>query len=339
MATRTDVPTERATLEHANHATGRPQPLAPRWMGWVPNAAVVWALGYGAVRVWWAIGDAPSFPPPQGTDLIAFTGWRAVALCAAAAVVALVLRTAPWRPPLLVAAWGVSAALLAAGALLLLDVVGALFPGQGVEFHLIAFVSRAAALAGGILVGASAVAYRRRWRSACLFCGRTGIRVRSAQPPKWAWWAAYAAIAGCLVRLAAQVAVGFGEMLGGGWSLLGFEAGFLLAGTVLPLALVRPWGRVLPRWVPLLGGRRVPRWLLLGPAAGIGGLMTAYFGFSLAKLAAETLSGTWDPGADSLPLAFFWVAVPAYLVWGIALGVAAVAYHQVTRPRCRVCGR
>jgi hypothetical protein len=48
-----------------------------------------------------------------------------------------------------------------------------------------------------------------------------------------------------------------------------FEAGFVLAGTLLPLALVHSWGRVLPRWVPLLAGRRVPRWLLLGPAFGI----------------------------------------------------------------------
>lgn len=340
MARRTEVAAERATLEHASRATGRQQPApAPRWMAWVPQAAVGWALAYGAVRIWWAVGDAPSVPPPQDTNLIAFTGWIAVGLCVAAAGVALALRTARWRRSLLVAAWGVSVALLAASALLLLDVVGALFPGLGVEFHPVAFVSRAAALAGGILVGATAVAYRRRWRGVCLFCGRTGIRVGSAQPPRWAWWAAYAAIAGCLIRLGAQVAVGLGELQDGGWSLLGFEAGFVLAGTVLPLALVHPWGRVLPRWLPLLAGRRVPRWLLLGPAAGIGGLMTAYFGVTIVHLAAETLTGTWDPVSDSLPLAFFWVAVPAYLVWGIGLGAAALAYHQVTRPPCRECGR
>jgi hypothetical protein len=306
-------------------------------MAWVPRAAVAWALAYGAVRIWWAMGDAPS-SPPLGTDLIGFTGWRAVGLCAVAAAVALALRTARWRWSLFVAAWGVSLALVTASALVLLDVVGALFPGAGVEFHLVAFLSRAAALSGGILTGATAVAYRRRWRSDCLFCGRTGNSVRSAQPPRWAWWAAYAAIAGCLVRLGAQVSVGFGELQGGGWSLLGFESSFLLAGTVLPLALVHPWGQVFPRWVPLLAGRRVPRWLLLGPGAGIGGLMTAYFGFTIVKIAAETLTGTWDPGADPLPLAFFWVAVPAYLVWGLGLGAAALGYYQTTRPPCRVCG-
>jgi hypothetical protein len=128
-------------------------------------------------------------------------------------------------------------------------------------------------------------------------------------------------------------------MLQGGGSLLLFEIGFVLAGTVLPLALVRAWGRVIPRWVPPLAGRRVPRWLLLVPAFAIAGGMTAYFGIATVKLAAETLTGTWDRGVDSLPLAFFWVAVPAYLVWGLGLGAAALGYYRVTRPPCRVCGR
>ena len=181
MGRRPAVVAERLALQHANHSTERPRP-APRWMTWVPSATLVWALVYGSVRIWWAIDGGPSFPPGR-PDLIAFTGWAAVGLCAAAAGVTLALRTEPWRQLLLVAGWGVSAALLAASAPLLLDVIGGLLPGLGVAFHPIPFVSRAAGLAGAVLVGANAVAYRRRWRSSCLFCGRTNTSVRPAQPP------------------------------------------------------------------------------------------------------------------------------------------------------------
>lgn len=36
---------------------------------------------------------------------------------------------------------------------------------------------------------------------------------------------------------------------------------------------------------------------------------------------------------------FFWVAMPAYLAWGLGLGTAALAYRAATRPPCRTCGR
>jgi hypothetical protein len=308
-------------------------------MAWAPWAAVLWALAYGAVRVWWAVAGPPSFGR-LNTDLIVFSGWGAVGLCAAAAAVAFALVTAPWRWPLLVAAWVVSATLLAASALLLLDVVGGLLPGLGVSFHPVAFVSQVACLVEGILVGTAAVAYRRRWRSDCLFCGHTGIWVRPMQPPWWALCGAYTAVAGCVVRLGAQLAVGFeSSLLQLSASILVFEAAFVLAGTGLPLALVYPWGRVVPQWVPLLASRTVPRWLLLGPAFAIAGGMTAYFGMTLLMLAAATLNGTWVQMTGSLPLGFFWVAVPAYFVWGLGLAAAAVGYYQVTRPLCRACGR
>jgi hypothetical protein len=147
------------------------------------------------------------------------------------------------------------------------------------------------------------------------------------------------AVAGCLVRVLAQVAVGFGsELTEAGASLLLFEAGFLLAGTMLPLALVYRWGRAFPGWVPLLAGRGVPRWLVLGPALGLGVGMTAYFGVTMMQLVVETLTGTWEQDGGSLPLWFFWVAVPGYLVWGLGLGAAALAYRRATRPPCRTCG-
>jgi hypothetical protein len=343
-------PTQRAGPETDRPVTARsfarvggsPVPLrevaAPGWRRWAPQAATAWALGYGGLRIYWALGAAPS-PPPTGTDLIAFTGWWPVALCGAAAVVVAGLRRARWRRPLAAAAWGVTVALTAASALLLLDVVGIILPGVGQGVDPVAVLSRAACLAGGVLVGATALCYQRHWRGACLACGRAGEAVRPARPPRWAWLAAWTAVAGCLVRLLAQAGVGFGDLLRAGGSLLLFEAGFLLAGTVLPLALIYRWGRVFPGWVPLLAGRDVPRWLVLGPALGLGAGMTAYFGVTMVKIAVETVTGTWAQDAGSYPLWFFWVSVPAYLVWGLGLGAAALAYRRATRPRCRTCGR
>ena len=343
MAKRTAATGGRPAPDRASTAPEQlATPGAPAWMGWVPGAAVVWALAYGLVRTWWAVKGAPSFRP-LGTDLVVFNGWASVGLCLAAAGMALAVRSASWRRTLLVAAWALAAAFLVASALLMLDVVGALFPGLGVPFYPLAFVSRAACLLEGILLAAAAEAYRRRWRSACQFCGRTGARMgpRPVEPPRWARWGAYVAVAGWLARLVSQLAVGFGNSLvpTSGGSLLAFEAGFVLAGTVLPLALVGSWGRVVPRWVPLLAGRMVPRWLLLVPAFAIAVGMTAYFGMSIVKIAADTMSGTWDRSAGALPLAFFWVAVPAYLAWGLGLGAAALGYYRVTRRACRVCGR
>ena len=91
-------------LRHANHTTERAAAAARAQMDDMGASAMAWAPANRSVRFCWAIGDAPSFPT-TGTDLIAFTGWCAVGLCAAAGGITLALRTAPSRWPLLVAAW------------------------------------------------------------------------------------------------------------------------------------------------------------------------------------------------------------------------------------------
>jgi hypothetical protein len=310
--------------------------VVPGWKRWAAPAAITWAVGYAALRAYWALDDTPT-PPPLGTDPVTLTGWWPVVLCVAAAAVVLALQGARWRRSLAVAAWAVALAFVAGSALLLLDVVGILLPGIGVTVDPVAFLSRAAGMTGGVLVGATALCYQRHWRGACLRCGSLDGAVRPAGPPRWAWLAAWAAVAGCLIRFLAQVAVGFGDLVQAGGTVLLFETGFLLAGTVLPLALVYRWGQVFPRWLPPLAGRKVPRWLVLGPALGLGVGMSAYFALSLVMVAVQTLTGTWEQ-TDSLPLWFFWVALAAYLVWGLGLLIAGLAYRQVTRPSCRTCG-
>jgi hypothetical protein len=127
----------------------------------------------------------------------------------------------------------------------------------------------------------------------------------------------------------AQAVVGFGTApYGGGLSVVLFEGGFLLAGTVLPLLLVYRLGRIFPRW------------MLLWPGAGLGTGITAYFGVGLVQMIAAALNGEPEYASGSLlPESFFWVAVPAYVVWGAGLAAATYGYYLRTRTPCKGCGR
>ncbi|WP_245194668.1 hypothetical protein [Kitasatospora phosalacinea] len=99
----------------------------------------------------------------------------------------------------------------------------------------------------------------------------------------------------------------------------------------LTLGLVRPWGRVAPRWVPLVGGRRVRPLAAIVPAALGSAVLTA--------LGALALFGGWsrnmaDP--DS-PHGFAGLVMTlAYLplvAWGPLLGAVTVDYARRTLGR------
>ncbi len=316
----------------------------------LPAVALAWVTAYGILRVYWASGHQPGDLSPIGDDLVAFTGWGSVALCGAAAAVLAVLASpradrlgrGP-RLALTAAAWTTALCLVASGALLL-DVVGGILPGLGIEFYPLGALSRAAAVGAGIMTGLSARAHAARARTGCAACGRPGTAPGPlARTPAWAFWAAYLAVAGCVTRIAAQAVVGFGESpMEGGASALLFEAGFLLGGSLLPLALAHSFGRTWPRWVPGLAGRRVPRRLVLWPGTAISGGLVVYFGLMLLQMFWERLHGRnpFPPeGGLDLPEAFFWVAVPAYFAWGAGMAVAARAYARRTRVPCPSCVR
>jgi hypothetical protein len=136
------------------------------------------------------------------------------------------------------------------------------------------------------------------------------------------------AIFGCAARLLAQAVVGFDQTpYAANPSMLLFEIGFVCAGTVLPLLLVYRPGRVFPRWMLLL------------PGAGLGTGITAYFGVGLVQMIAAAVQGHPVYDGTGLPDSFFWVAVPAYLVWGLGLTVATYGYYLRTRKPCKYCGR
>lgn len=160
--------------------------------------------------------------------------------------------------------------------------------------------------------------------------------------PGWAVIAAYVAVAGCLVRFGAQAAIGFGadsvpigEDSRVAW--VAFAGCMLLAGTLLPLALVYRWGRVFPRWTLFLAGRRVPRTLLAVPACFVSGGLLVYFGTGLGQLVIAAMTGQALTSPE-IPGGFLWTAVLAYVMWGAGLAVATVAYLRRTRPACAHCG-
>jgi len=100
---------------------------------------------------------------------------------------------------------------------------------------------------------------------------------------------------------------------------LGIGAGALkVAGGLLALALVRPWGRV------------IPRRLLLAAAWSASTVLTVYGGV-LVAVGALVLTGVIRPAAPVDWTALRWHVLfwdPWFLVWGLLLGAAAWHYGR-----------
>jgi hypothetical protein len=81
---------------------------------------------------------------------------------------------------------------------------------------------------------------------------------------------------------------------------------------LLTLGLVKPWGEIVPGWVPVLGGRRVPPAAAVVPAT-LGGLMlTAIWVFALMGVFTGRLDEISGVGWRVLIIACY---LPA-LLWG-----------------------
>ncbi|MGC5284920.1 hypothetical protein [Micromonospora sp. DT231] len=117
-------------------------------------------------------------------------------------------------------------------------------------------------------------------------------------------------------------------------------ASFATGGAVLTAGLLCRWGRVFPRWIPVLRGRVVPMWLplLLGGSAVVGifgfgrGLLLAQLGVHLPgqldtfQLWGEPVDDWAYWGAGGLG----WCLFP---LWSISLAVALTGYyHRYARP-------
>lgn len=97
---------------------------------------------------------------------------------------------------------------------------------------------------------------------------------------------------------------------------------------LLSLGLVRPWGEVVPRWVPRLGGRRIPPAVVVVPAAVGGVLLTVLWVWAVAGLFTGRLDGfIGGIGWRALMVACY---LPA-LLWGPLLLWVTRAYYQRRR--------
>ncbi|MBD0676226.1 hypothetical protein [Streptomyces sp. CBMA156] len=178
---------------------------------------------------------------------------------------------------------------------------------------------------------------------------RAGASVPSVPAaPRWARFAAGAAALTAVPSGLWRIAFGFGVPVGftgataaaygahqPGWGTVYCVVLSALAETLafLTLGLVRPWGLVVPRWIPLIGGRRVRPLAAIVPALLGAAILTA--------LGLEGLSGRW---ADNLaepdsPHGFAAVVMTlAYLplvAWGPLLGAVAIDYARRTLRRRR----
>ncbi|MBB5078908.1 hypothetical protein [Nonomuraea endophytica] len=197
-------------------------------------------------------------------------------------------------------------------------------------------------LAGGLLWAGAALAVTRRSAGACQSCGRTEAHAAHWSTPagaaRWGRWAAYTAFAVPLfysvVRWAwaLKIPLLFSEEgirwlheTGMAWAGAGL-ATFGAVGGVLTLGLVRPWGEVWPRWVPVLAGRPVPRKLPLGAAGAVTAILAS------AGAVAVRVTDWTDPSSWLVSPMAYWP------VWAVALGLATLAYYYRTRPACPRCG-
>ncbi|WP_212743297.1 hypothetical protein [Brevibacterium sp. 2SA] len=139
------------------------------------------------------------------------------------------------------------------------------------------------------------------------------------------------------IALLAGVDVGFGLAdevrfsAGAVVYVLGLEVLTLLV-AVAGFGLIRPWGEVVPRWVPRLGGRTIPPLVPL-IVGGIGTVvLLGLIGSVLVKfvLAWTGIVPGWTPdeGMSAGERAVLLACYIPFFVWPVAIAVALIGYGR-----------
>ena len=101
---------------------------------------------------------------------------------------------------------------------------------------------------------------------------------------------------------------------------------------LLTIGLVRPWGEVIPRWIPLVGCRAIPVWAAVTAASVGATLIFGVYAYALLNPVLHFRVAPDIPGCPSpLEGPGAWVAVASYaplLAWGPLLVVVTVAYYR-----------
>ena len=342
--------------------------MRKNWPAWSGYAAAIWSLAYGVLGIFWA-ADGAGYPFAkvdadhstgsllEGAPVDIVAPAMAV-LGLTGAVVAVVMTRRQPRGWLLQTFAGVLAVglalvipdytLLAIVALSPALVVFAFtgVPGeQGGVGDILYWhrVNLVLVFVGGLLWAATALAYHRRARQACISCGRSEQPDRAWTTPsaalRWGRWAVAAAVVANLPYEFTRVAWYFGWPLGitdefhqmmadtPGMLEIGLAMALMgVGGSVLTHGLVHRWGEVYPRWIWFKAGQRVPPSRAIVPASVVAlvlipaGLMNLRMPFEPDNWALTA------PGALAI-------------VWGAALGAATYAYYLRRRTTCRRCGR
>ncbi|GAA0969210.1 hypothetical protein [Actinocorallia libanotica] len=305
-------------------------------------AAALWALAYGVLGGAWALGT-PGYPwgatdpdSDRALSLLAGTtprfGWCVTAFALLTGMTALALARRGDRRVPLFAAWSLAVLLVlvvpdsrllmgvAYTPLLLVapvfswDMGGATFADAWPW----PVLNQLLCVLGGLLLAAAARDYARGRGHRSWFTperGRVAVYVAFAVPlfycaTRWAW--ALGIPLGVSEEFLAE-----GE--DGLWLAGAYLATFGALGGVLTLGLAQRWGEVFPRWLPGLRGRRVPPLLAVVPAGFVSVIITVagltYVRWTIMGRFAMAEWGTWLPEC-------FWP------VWGAALAIATVSYHQ-----------
>jgi hypothetical protein len=157
---------------------------------------------------------------------------------------------------------------------------------------------------------------------------------------------------GCIWALIYAVFVRFYEAAGGitesygqlkdpePFQMVSYFAGVLImfCGFVL-LGLVKPWGKVVPSWVPLFGGRKIHRLIILVPtlfctayliAHGVAGMITKVL-FLAGAITINVQTHNWIViDMHSLALWDLLFYEPWFLIMGILAGLTAAHYAQAS---------